>query len=153
MQALSLLALGRRCEELSPSAEALSGGAPRIRCEISMATWCIGGFDGAISLEDAGDLRVWRLSARGQPVETPMLIRENKECADSVKSSIALASTGTRVQVNGAEYESVVYRLNDAGCSLQFSIPVGAGADVYRQAMLYAILVGDDKRTQLYRIQ
>jgi len=132
-------------------AEVLSGGAPQIKCEISMATWCIASFDGAISLEDEGNFRVWRLSARGQPVETPMIIRENKGCSDSAEESIALISVGTNVRVSGANYESTSYRLNGNGCVIEFSIPVGAAGDVYRQVMLYAILVGNDRSTQLYR--
>jgi hypothetical protein len=128
-------------------------GASPIRCEISMAAWCIATFDGVVSLTNAGDERVWRLQARGADLETAMTISESEGCSDSANESISLISTETEIGTEGATSDSIVYRLNDNGCTLRFHIPRSAKSGVYKRVMLYGILVGYKKAVQLYNVR
>lgn len=141
--------------QTSPMLGAATGGAqgaPQIRCEISVASWCIATFDGAISMKDDGDVRIWTLLARGAPSNQPMIIVENKSCSDYANEEINLSEGSREMSFKGLPYQSTIYRLNSNGCELKFEFPTGTEGAQYKQVMLYGILVGYHKQKQLYTV-
>lgn len=140
--------------QASPLLGAAAGGegAPQIRCEISLASWCIATFDGAISMKDGGDARVWTLLARGAPNNQPMVIVESKACSDYANEERRIVERGKEISFQSFRYQSFIYKLNSNGCTLEFKFPVGDVGAQYKQVMLYGILVGYHKQGQLYTI-
>lgn len=146
-----LLALVFACVSISKSGEVMA--APQIRCEIGTTTWCIATFDGSISMQDVGDARVWTLHSRTDLSGPPMKIIETKACSDVAQEEVRLVKSEPRGVASPGSPEITEYVLNPNGCKLRFEIPAGDCRATYRQVMLYGILVGSDKRTQLYKIE
>lgn len=126
-------------------------GAPQIKCEIGTAAWCIATFDGSISMQDAGEARIWTLQARTAHSDSPMKIVETKACSDTAAEQLRLIRGDKKGGASSLGNQVTEYALNSNGCKLRFEIPKGEGAATYRQVMLYGILVGSQKRTQLYK--
>lgn len=124
-------------------------GAPQIKCDIGTAAWCIANFDGSISMQDAGEFRIWSLQARTARSGPPMKIVETKACSDNADERLRLISS--KGGVSSTDVQTTEYVLNSNGCKLRFEIPKGESAATYKQVMLYGILVGTQKRTQLYK--
>jgi hypothetical protein len=149
---ITMLALAFMLINVPSTPSTSSQGSPRIKCEIEMSSWCIASFDGAISMEDLSTERIWKLQARNGMESGPLLIIEAKACFDSSSSSWKMASTPKKVMVHGANFESYVYEAKD-GCRLEFQWPAaGVDASIYRQVMLFGILVGKFKDRQIYGI-
>ncbi|HEY5802290.1 MAG TPA: hypothetical protein VIT90_01170 [Lysobacter sp.] len=127
------------------------GGVPQIKCEIGTTTWCIATFDGSISMQDAGEARIWTLQARTDRSKLPMKIVEAKACSDTADEAIHLVKVDKKDAMSSAAPQVAEYVLNANGCKLRFEIPKGESAATYKQVMLYGILVGSDKMTQLYK--
>ena len=126
--------------------------APRITCSISMAAWCLAGFDGHMTMRETSTGRIWVLEARNKSDDPPMRIIENLACSDLGDERMRLISESTEELSNGQTFHRAEYELSTNGCRLVFEIPDGPASRDYRQYMLYGILVGHDKRTQLYKI-
>lgn len=127
------------------------GGTPQIKCEIGTTAWCIATFDGSISMQDAGEARIWTLQARTDRSKLPMKIVEAKACSDAADEAIHLVEVDKKNVMSSEAPQVAEYVLNSNGCKLRFEIPKGESAATYRQVMLYGILVGSEKRTQLYK--
>lgn len=131
------------------SSALIYAGTPQIKCDISMATWCITTFDGTINMEDKGNVRVWTLQARSAS-PLPMKIVEPKACSDDAKE--VLLQGAAHEDIGGDHYEKLSFVLNENGCRLDFSLPKGETNQMYKRFMLYGILVGYEKSHQLYEI-
>jgi hypothetical protein len=136
----------------SPAAES-SGGVPQIQCDISLTTWCITTFSGSVSMETRGGARVWRLQARTAASLPAMTITEAKTCSDTAEEVIERVGDRTLRQIDGIAFESAVYRLNANGCTLTFLWPAGDAGALYKQFVLFGILVGYRKETQLFKVE
>lgn len=137
-------ALGTICVEAQ-------GGVPQIKCEVGTATWCIATFDGSIGMDDAGDARIWTLQARTALNGSSMKIVETKACSDAADKSNHLFKVKKKDVLSYQGAQVAEYVLNSNGCKLRFEIPGGKSSATYRQVMLYGILVGSERRTQLYK--
>ena len=77
---IASLALG-----LAPAAtSAAAAGAPEITCEISSARWCIGSFDGRISMREENGGRIWSLQGMDGMATGPLEIRESQACFPTI---------------------------------------------------------------------
>lgn len=139
------------CGLATSCVEAQGGGAPRIKCEVGTAAWRIAAFDGSIGMRDAGESRIWTLQARTSPSGSVMEIFETKACSDDADEMAKLGRDEDAV--SGSARRVAEYVLNSNGCKLRFEIPGGESGAMYRQVMLYGILVGPEKKTQLYKVQ
>lgn len=128
------------------------GGTPQIKCEVGAATWCIATFDGSINMQDVGNARIWVLQARADRRSSPMKITETKACSDITDETVRLVNARTNAVTSPAMTQVVEYALGSNGCKLRFEIPEGESNAMYRQLMLYGILVGPEKRMQLYKL-
>jgi len=118
-----------------------------------MATWCLTVFDGSMAMRElTGGSRAWTLSGRLVKDQPPMRITESVDCLGDSEEDIRLIQNVQQKTASGATYNHVVYSLNKNGCTLAFDLPIGPGLAGYRQYMLYGILVGYEKKTQLYEI-
>ena len=135
----------------SPSLPATAADAPRIKCEISMESWCIAQFDGKIEMRDSNRDRVWSLTAHNT-AGPPLTLIESKSCSDSAADSFHLIQREQIQARNQIAYEIVSYQINLNGCKLKFIRPLNESGGLYQQIVLFGILVGSNKRTQLYRI-
>lgn len=126
-------------------------GSPQIKCEVGTDNWCIATFDGTISMQDAGQTRVWTLQARTVSAGQQMKIVETKACSSNSYEGAYLVEP-KRNPANGVS-QTYEYALNSTGCSLQFEIPSGEGNSTYKQVMKFGILVGPAKQTQLYEVK
>jgi hypothetical protein len=124
---------------------------PRIKCELGTTAWCIATFDGSISMQDAGDSRVWSLQARTADGASPMKIIESKACSDDADEKLRIIKSDVPAGAPPTDKQVTEYALNSNGCKLRFEIPQGKSAATYRQVMLYGILVGEQKSTQLFK--
>ncbi|WP_132982857.1 hypothetical protein [Thermomonas haemolytica] len=124
---------------------------PRIKCELGTTAWCIATFDGSISMQDADNSRVWSLQARTADGASPMKIIESKACSDDADEELRIIKSDVPAGVSSADKQVTEYALNSNGCKLRFEIPQGKSAATYRQVMLYGILVGEQKSTQLFK--
>lgn len=152
IQGILLFLFAAQASTTLAAAAAGTQGAPQIRCEISVASWCIATFDGAISMKDGGDDRIWTLLARGAPSDQPMIIVENKSCSDYANEEQKVIERGKEISFRGLRYQSFIYKLNSNGCRLEFKLPLGDVGAQYKQVMLYGILIGYNKQGQLYTI-
>lgn len=127
-------------------------GAPQIKCEISMPAWCIATFGGTIALADSSDTRIWSLqSENGMPMG-PLVIIESKLCSVTSDYNVSLVKRSIVKGKSERPEHSVVFELGSAGCQLDFRWPASVDNDfAYKNLMLYGILVGKDKRQQLYK--
>jgi len=95
---------------------------------------------------------VWTLQRSNAKGDPAMKIIETKDCSYNPEKTIKLIKTGTEETESGATNQIAEYALNSYGCKLRFEIPEGESNDAYRRMMLYGILVGPGKDTQLYLI-
>jgi len=131
----------------------LVSGAPRIRCEIELTSWCIATFDGSINMRDAPEGRVWELRANEGMDEGPLIIREKKSCSDMAGGVVKFIGGSEIKSKTGRQYHSAAYAIGANGCELEFRWPIDEKNDApYKQMMLYGILVGDEKDKQLYGV-
>jgi|GEM_PF-5980752 len=127
--------------------------APQIKCEIGVAAWCIATFDGSISMQDAGESRVWKLHARTADSDLSMKVFETKACSEVADEQLRMVQDDRKTYALSTVNHVIEYELNANGCKLRFEIPQGKSASTYRQVMLYGILVGPQKRRQLYEVK
>ena len=127
--------------------------APQIRCEIGTTAWCIATFDGSISMQDVGESRIWKLQARTADSDSPMKIIEAKACSDVADEQLRIVQSGESVDRLPPIKQMIEFELNTNGCRLIFEIPQGKDSATYQQVMLYGILVGSQKKTQLYKVK
>lgn len=126
--------------------------APQIKCEVGTTAWCIATFDGSINMRDAGESRIWSLNARTADSGSTMKIIEVKACSDAAGEQLRIVeSDESSTEATRSDRQVTEYVLNSNGCRLRFEIPQGKSAATYRQVMLYGILVGSQRRTQLYK--
>ena len=123
--------------------------APRIECQISMATWCLAGFDGTRSMRESETARVWLLHARGSVGQQPMQITESAACSSAAPDDLRLIESKILPSTTKQSSKQVVYSLTTDGCQLSFLLPAGPHYSDYRQYMLYGVLVGKERSTQL----
>jgi hypothetical protein len=101
-------------------------------------------------MHDTPDSRIWELQARGAEMEPPMVITEAKECSDTAQPKLVLLAESHERSEGGAVHRSK-YRLDTNGCTLEFALPESSAYAEYKQFMLFGVLVGTAKRTQLYK--
>ena len=118
-----------------------------------MTAWCLATFDGFshLTLHPVGGGWQWTLFSRGGNNEAQMRIIESN-CSDQADDTIRLIRDVEVKPTTGVSYHRIEYVLNTGGCSLVFELPIGSNYIDYRQAMLFGILVGSERRTQLYKI-
>jgi len=95
---------------------------------------------------------VWTLQRSNAKDSLAMKIIETKDCSYNPGKTIKLVKTGTEETESGVTNQIAEYALNSYGCKLRFEIPEGESNDAYRRMMLYGILVGPEKDTQLYLV-
>ena len=130
-----------------------SATAPRIKCEVSMAAWCLATFDGFshLTLRPVDSGWQWTLFSREGSSEAQMRIIESN-CHDQADDTIRLIRDVEVKPATGVPYHRIEYVLNTSGCRLVFELPTGPNYIDYRQVMLYGVLVGSERRTQLYKV-
>ena len=132
---------------------AISIAAPQIRCDISLTTWCITQYDGFVSMQHTDSNRIWTLRARGSSSVPPMRRIESSDCSDFAEEKMRLVASSKKRSKDGSLFQHTEYSLNSNGCKLEFELPIGSSYQAYRQFMLYGILVGYNKRVQLFKLQ
>lgn len=125
--------------------------APPISCVISTPSWCIAAFDMSVELKDAGSSRIWSLRSREGMEMGPLLILENKECSVTSDYNVTLTKRTTVVDKAGNMVRSVIFRVGDEGCKLDFRWPARAANDyAYQNVIFYNVLIGE-KKQQLFK--
>ena len=128
----------------------MASAAPQIKCTVGTASWCLAAFDGSVRMHDTPDSRIWELHARGAEMELPMVITETKECSDTEQPKLVLLAENHERSA-GRVMHRYKYRLDTNGCTLEFTLPESSAYTEYKQFMLFGVLVGPTKRTQLYK--
>ena len=96
--------------------------------------------------------RLWTLVPRDHSDEEPMRIIESSACSDPASERIRLIADVKKRTATGKTFQCTEYALSTNGCKLVFELPTGSKYVDYRQLMLYGILVGNERRIQLYKI-
>ena len=127
-----LLGSGLAEAQERPSADAMvwkiqnaSPSAPRVTCNIRMNYWCIVQADATVNMAEAGDYRVWTMTAPDSRREA-VTVRESKNCDSPSDLRPRRTHEGDERRASGQRWHAVELALSaDGACTLKIEYLAG----------------------------
>jgi hypothetical protein len=117
----------------SVAAPLAPAGAPALRCDVNVGSWCLGKFEGSLSLKQTLSSIRWTIVANNSPDAGSIIIEEDHSCR--FPSMNGKWSVQQSLQANG---RALILKDQVGGCVLSISLKGNAEIQA-----VYSGLIGD----------